>query len=89
LSQIARLAPSNVSVLAVKALDDQERGSGLSVGPPDPVDEAGKVDRLARIMLAVGKPVVERAYELAYPAVQAVVAESPAPVESLSESLEP
>ena len=77
LSQIARLAPSNVSVLAVKALDDQERGSGLSVGPPEPLEHSERLERVARLLLALGRPAAEEAFSLAYPAVQASATESP------------
>lgn len=90
LSQIGRLAPSNVSVLAVKALEEMERGSGLAVGPPDPMDSAARAERLAKIQMACGINDTFAAIKLcgwlealAKLAAQAIAVEESAPAEEL------
>lgn len=57
LSHIGRTAPAAVAVNAVTRLDEMERTSGITVGPPDPMTDQDRAERLARILMVCGPEV--------------------------------
>lgn len=77
LSEIAQLATDSVRISAIKALEDIERGTGTHIGPPIPLDEQGQVERLSRLMQAVGPQVTEKARQRAFSASKEASGELP------------
>lgn len=66
LSLMARHGTDAISVAAIKALEDLSRAKGTSVGPGKPLTTDEQIARLARLCLAVGQEVSERALRVAF-----------------------
>jgi hypothetical protein len=69
---------------ALKTLEDIDRGSGTQIGPPPPLTEAQQIERLSRLMRAVGQIVAQKAMEAAFESSEK--GESPLSVESIPSS---
>jgi DNA-binding transcriptional MocR family regulator len=65
-SHLARTAPSPVAVAAIKLLaTDLDPQAKAMAGPPDPLTDAERAERLAKLIVACGREVHRRALELA------------------------
>lgn len=51
---------------ALGKLEEIDRGAGTQIGPPTPLTEQQQIDRLSRLMRAVGQLVAEKAMEAAF-----------------------
>jgi hypothetical protein len=79
LTRIAKIGQDANKIQAIKALEELERGSGTQVGPPPPVSEEEKTQRLARLMVVVGQPITDAAHKLAFTPEEADNAQDQAP----------
>lgn len=66
LSQVARFGGEMARVRATGELRSRRESRGHTTGPGEPLTRAGRVRRLARLMLAVGPEVVDEAREQAF-----------------------
>lgn len=67
LSQMARFGPDAIAIAAIRALEDLGRARGQSVGPGKPLTEDEQIARLARLCIALGREISERAFKVAFP----------------------
>jgi hypothetical protein len=61
-----RPAGGLVQASAVGKLDDLDKGAASQIGPPAPLTEVQQIERLSRLMRAVGQPVATKAMEAAF-----------------------
>lgn len=66
LSDIARSSTDSVRISAIKALEDFERITGQTIGPPAPLTQDEQAERLSRLMAAVGRETTDLALKLAF-----------------------
>jgi len=66
LSNMGRFGPDAISIAAIKALEDLGRARGTSVGPGKPLTEDEQIARLARLCIALGRDISERAFKVAF-----------------------
>jgi len=71
LEEIAKTGAEATKISAIRALEELDRQAGGSIGPKPPLSVAEKVNRLARLMLAVGPSIVEQARVAAFPPTEA------------------
>lgn len=66
LSQLARGPRDAITIQAIKALEDMDQRAATQIGPPPPLTDHEKTERLARLMLMVGPEITEQAKLLAF-----------------------
>ncbi len=67
LSAIAMRPSAGVGqAAALKTLEDIDKGAGTQIGPPPPLTEVQTIERLSRLMRAVGQVLTQKSMEAAF-----------------------
>lgn len=66
LSRLIRTGPPAVKIQAIKTFEDITKTTTDRVGPPAPLNEDEAIARLARLLIAIGKPITDKACLVAF-----------------------
>ena len=66
LSRLIRTGAPAIKLSAIKLAEELSRVTTERVGPPDPLTEDEAVARLARLLIAIGQPITNKALEVAF-----------------------